>query len=120
MVIEDKDVTFAEIASLKIINAVSRGTAIWARSSSPGRVQHDQGQRVQGDRSRTHERDGWNLYRRAAGHSSWHPMPITSGFAGKRGSWASRPTRWPGSMTEIIADFGDQRLAFTEPGNEAA
>ena len=25
-----------------------------------------------------------------------------------------------GGRLEIIADFGDQRLAFTEPGNEAA
>jgi hypothetical protein len=26
----------------------------------------------------------------------------------------------PGGRLEIIADFGDQRLAFTEPGHEAA
>jgi len=25
-----------------------------------------------------------------------------------------------GNSVAIIADFGDQRLAFTEPGNEAA
>jgi hypothetical protein len=25
-----------------------------------------------------------------------------------------------GGRLEIIADFGDERLAFTEPGNEAA
>jgi hypothetical protein len=36
--------------------------------------------------------------------------------------WASPKAACPalGGRLEIIADFGNQRLAFTEPGTEAA